>query len=343
MNAEKHMQRANASHILLKEAARPSNRGNDPSNGSGPLPCPNCALDTDPSNRIIHVLSGELKKVQRSKVLLLVGSFAEGQYKRNISDIDVFCSLTGNSVRMPYINLGELGILTGAVKEAVQALNQRDTHVVAVPPYTAGAFLRYTAKTRIANEKGIESEAVNPVELQVRLYYSLDEAILSEKPSLLESFLRTGKPLLGSEPVYSSREYIIRHVLNDEKDPLAENILNQRRKLISGFVTFASNINLPYDVLFEEALTKTKEVIVALTEESLRSRGVSPPDWSFSILMMNKERFSSEIKEHVELINEQRTLMRDEVSPIITTGELYSKTVNAFNILVSELLYDRKA
>ncbi len=323
MNAERPMQRANNLLHALKESARLSENHVNHSNGT--------------FNRIIHTLSEELKKVERDKILLLVGSGAEGQYKCNISDIDVFCSFTGNSGKMPYINLGELGMLTDAVKSTVETLNQRDTHVVAVPPYTTGAFLRYTAKIKIATEKGIEFGAVNPVELQVRLYSGLDEAILSERPALLESFLRKGKLLAGSKSMRSSKEYVMEHVLNDEKDPLAKGILYQRRKLISGFVTYASNANLPYEVLFEEALTKAKEVTVALTEEQLRVRGAWPPDWSFSILMMNKEGFSSGIKEHAELINEQRILMSRGGSPTITAGELYSKTADVFNILVSEL------
>ncbi len=289
-------------------------------------------------DRTINVLAKEMNLIDREKIIILGGSCVEGQYKKHISDIDVLSILIGQKSNIPYINIGELKILTEAVKKSVQKLEQEGIHVVAVPPYTpTGPIMIDAAKGKIANEKGLNFNEIYFMQLQPRLYTHLDEAIMAESmPDLLANFFRKGR-LLSDDSFADSTKYISGHVSSKGKDPLAESILYQRRKLISGFVTYATNIHLIEETLFKVALELSKEVIMGLAKEQLKMHNNAPHHfWSFSTLYKERNSFPHNVAEHAKLIEGQRRLISDNERPTTTTEELYTKTADIFNYFVSE-------
>ena len=285
----------------------------------------------------INVFANEMNLVGREKVIIFGGSCVEGQYKKHISDIDVLVILIGQESKIPYIDGGGLKILTEAVKRSVQRLEQEGIYVVAVPPYTpTGHIMIDAAKGKIANEKGLNFNEIYTMQLQPRLYTHPDEAIMAESISdMLENFFRKGR-LLSDGTLADCIEYVSSHASSNEKDPLAESLLNQRRKLISGFVTYATNIHLSEETLFKAALEISKEVSIALAKEQLKMHDNAPHGWSFSTFYKERKSFPPNVAKHAELIEEQRRLINDNERPTITTEELYAKTVDIFNYFVSE-------
>lgn len=289
-------------------------------------------------SRTINVITEETSKIKgREKILLLAGSGVEGQYKSNISDIDVLITFVDRKNNMPYINLDELSKLTGSVRRTVERLNDEGIYIVTVPQYTSGIFMIDSAKHNIAESKGVSSKSINVAELQVRLYANVDEAILTENlPDLLGSFFRTGRALVGNEFMPANLEYISQHTNAQSMDPFTSRLIDVRKMLISAYNTYATNIHLTGESLFIQALRVSKDMVVELTEEYLRSKETHISPWSYSILYQNKDMFPDAIRAHAELVYQQRELVSNNHQPTISTEELYRSAINTFNFIASQ-------
>ncbi len=289
-------------------------------------------------NRIINVLTEEISKIPKNTLLLLVGSSIQGYFREYVSDLDLLGVFAGDKHNMPYIDLGELKNFTGAVNTAIRRLDGENIHVVVVPPYTSGIFMLSSAGGKISAKKGIDFDEINPIELQVRLYPSFGEGILTEDlPDILGNMLRFGKPLLGSEFLNQSIDFVHSNSKNGEKDPQISRILAIRKMFTNGLVTHATNIHLRDSDNFKVALRIAKDVSVELLEELMKGQGRNTENWSFARVYGEREAFPNCVKDIVEMIHEQREIISGRESPTITTEELYAKTAKVFNELVMEM------
>ncbi|MDE1767890.1 MAG: hypothetical protein KGH64_01405 [Candidatus Micrarchaeota archaeon] len=291
-------------------------------------------------DRIINVLTEEFEKVpDQNTMLLLVGSIAQGHFRKHVSDIDLVATFAGKKHNMPYVDLDDIKKLTSAVKSTIKRLDEEGIYVVAVPPYEDGLDMLDAARGKIAAKKGLDFDGVHPIALQLRLYPSIGEGVLTESlPDLLRNMFLECSPLVGKEHLGPSLQYVSSYTSHGANNSISMNrILAIRGMIANKFAADTSNMHLRSETQFKKALGRSKDIIVETVEEYMKSQGKEVVGWSLGKALERRDLFDQNTRDLLEVIQHQRELISNGKSPTITGEELYEKTAQIFNYVVSQM------